>query len=325
MSDESGCAAWGLSPEAAALIDDYFARFRAEALAAGAHGWEDAVADLREHLRDRLEGSAGMPEDAVRVLEELGTTEVLVAAYLDTSPEDAPDGLLSEEGWSAGTGRMLGIPYDLRVARSYGRLASRIWNPLDRRVLVPQAVGIGWTINLGGLAVRTGIVRPDDEDVPFETVPPRIVTATLAAPLAALAVLTVLAASSWSRLPPLVPVHWGISGQADGYAGRPAALVFLFVLALVPFAAAVWVHLRRRPPFTRVVACAMSLSFTTLAVAALVQTVFTLDGGTGVWPLWVGLFCMLALPFGLLVGVSRVGRAAEWRRDLSGISKKGCP
>ena len=322
-SDESGSAAGDLSPEATALVDDFLARFRAEALAAGVSGWEDVVVDLRAHVRDRLEGSAGMPEDAVRVLAELGTTETLVAAYLDASPEDDSDGLLEEDGSPAGTGRRLGIPYDLRVAKSSGRLASRLWNPLDRRVLVPKAVGIGWTINLGGLAVRTGVVRPDDEDLPFDAVPPRIVTATLAAPLAALAVFTVLGAVSWSRLPALVPIHWGISGRADGYEDRGAALVLISVLALLPVAAAVWVHLRRRPPFTRVVVCAMSLSLTTLAVAVLVQTVFTLDGGIGVWPLLVGLFCMLALPFALLVGVSRAGRAAERRRDLSGISKKG--
>jgi Protein of unknown function (DUF1648). len=255
------------------------------------------------------------------VLAELGATEALVAAYVDASPVADSEGPLAEEGSSKWTGRFLGVPYDLRVGKSE-RSLSRIWNPLDRRVLVPR-LGIGWTINFGALAVLTHIVRPDDEDAPFGAVPPRIVVATLAAPLAALTVFAVLAAVNWARLPALVPMHWGPSGHADGYWSRGTSLVFLSVLAVVPVAEAVWLHLRRRPPVTRVVASALSLSVTTLALALLAQTLFTLDGGTGVWPIGVGLACILALPFVLLVWVSRIGRAAELRRDLSGNSPKG--
>jgi hypothetical protein len=322
-TDEGGSADGGLSFGAVALIDNYFARFRVEAMTAGAQGWEDAVVDLRAHVRDRLQAGAGMPEDAVRVLAELGTTEALVAAYLDASPDDDSDGLLPDDVPPAGTGRLLGAPYDLRIAKSSGRYASRSWNPLDRRVVVPKAVGIGWTINFGALAVRTHLVSPDDEDIPFGAVPPRIVVATLAAPLAALATFVVLAALSWADLPAQVPMHWAISGHADGYGSRGTYLGFLSVLAVVPVAEAVWIHLRRRQPFTRVAASALSLSFTTLALALLCQALFTLDGGTWVWPTCVGLVFMLVLPFALLVVVSRIGRAAEQRRDLPGTSAKG--
>lgn len=322
-TDESGSADGGLSLEAAALIDDYFARFRVEAMAAGAQGREDAVVDLRAHVRDRLQDSAGRPEDAVRVLAELGTTEALVAAYLDAAPDDDSDVLLPDDVPPAGTGRFLGAPYDLRVAKSSGRYASRNWNPLDRRVLVPKTVGIGWTINFGALAVRTHLVSPDDEDVPFGAVPPRVLVATLAAPFAVLAAFVVLVAVSWADLPAQVPIHWGLSGQANGYGSRGTSLVFLSVLAVVPVAEAVRVHLRRRRPFTRVAASALSLSCTTLALALLCQTLFTLDGGTWVWPTCVGLVFMLALPFALLVVVSRIGRAAEQRRDLLGTPAKG--
>ena len=162
-NDKSRSAHGGLTPGAAALIDDYFARFRAEALAAGVQGWEDAEADLRAHARDRLEGSAGTAEDAERVLAELGATEALVAAYVDASPVADSEGLLPKDGSRTGTGRFLGAPYDLRASSSSERYASRIWNPLDRRVFVPKALGIGWTINFGALAVLTHIVRPDDE------------------------------------------------------------------------------------------------------------------------------------------------------------------
>ena len=221
-SGESRSADGGLTPDVAALIDDYFARFRVEALAAGAHGWEDAVEDLRAHVGDRLDGSARTPEDVVRVLAELGPTEALVAAYADASPEEDWEGLLPQDGSPKRTGRFLGVPYDMH-APNFGRYAIRLWNPLDRRVLVPKSLGMGWTVNFGALAVLTRIVRPDDEDAPFGAVPPRIVAATLAAPLAALAAFAVLSAVSWAQLPALVPMHWGISGHADGYRSRGAS------------------------------------------------------------------------------------------------------
>jgi hypothetical protein len=319
---ESESADGGLTPGAAALIDDYFDRFRVEALAAGATGWEEAVVELRTHVRDRLEASAGLPEDAVRVLAELGAAELLAVAYAHPSPEEDAEGLPSEDGSPTGRGRFLGVPYDLRVTKSSDRSARRLWNPLDRRVLVPKPLGIGWTVNFGALAVLTRLVRPDDEDTPFGAVPPRIVMATLAAPLLALAAFAALAAMRWTQLPALVPMHWGLSGDPDQYVSRGAALVFLSVVAVVPVAGAVWVHLRRRPPLSRVAASALSLSLTTLALAMLVQTLFTTNGGTGLWPLWISLVSLLALPFGLLVAVSRIGRAAERRRDLSDVSTK---
>src|SRR5664280_264474 len=235
MSDGQGSETGGaLTPDAAAVIDGYFARFQVEALAAGTHGWDDAVADLKDHVRDRLDESAAPPEDAIRVLSELGAPEALAAAYAQ--------GLLAEEGSPGLTGRFLGVPYDMRTPSSE-RFASRWWNPLDRRILVPKALGVGWTVNLGALAVLTHLVHPDDEDVPFGAVPPRIVAATLVFPLVAFVAFTALAAESWSHLPAQVPTHWGISGEADGRGSRLSTLLFLSVMTAVPVALPAWVHL----------------------------------------------------------------------------------
>jgi peptidoglycan/LPS O-acetylase OafA/YrhL len=109
----------------------------------------------------------------------------------------------------------------------------------------------------------------------------------------------------------------------DGYGGRASNLLFLSLLAAVPVALAGWVHARRRPPVNRVAASAGSLAMVALAIAALAQTLFTADGGTGVWPVWTGLGCFVALPFALLVCVSRIGRAEEQRRDMPDGSTKG--
>ena len=84
MTDgQSSATGGGLTPEAAAAIDDYFARFQVEALAAGADEWENAVADLKDHVRDRLAETAGTSEDAERVLSELGPPKALAAAYAE--------------------------------------------------------------------------------------------------------------------------------------------------------------------------------------------------------------------------------------------------
>lgn len=263
----------------------------------------------------RLERTAGLPDDAVRILAELGSSAELAAAFAE-SPSKTDENRTTK--WNSSrmlTGRILGVPYDLRAPDS-GRYASRWWNPLDRRTLVPKAQGLGWTINFGALAVLTRIVRPDDEDVPFASVPPRIVAGTLLVPVLVLVAFAVLAAVSWSALPTRVPNHWGVTGHVDGYSSRGSALLLLSVLAAAPVALAGWVHLRQRPPLNRVGASALSLSLTALALAVLAQILYALGGGTGAWLILAGLACSLALPFALLVAASRIGRNAEQQRDL---------
>lgn len=303
--------------DAAAAIDRYFERFRLAALAAGADVDDDTVPDLRAHVIDRI-GGAGGPADVTRVLAELGTPEALAAEVAAANPENAGD---SRSGIPS-HGRLLGVPYDLRLPSS-AREASRWWNPLDRRVLVPKSWGVGWTVNFGALAVRTGVVRPDDEDVPFGAVPPRTVAATLAAPVAMLAAVGTLAAVSWRRLPETVPTKWSLSGEVTDHGKRASTVLGLVGLAAVPTAMAAGVHLRRSPALDRVGASAESLLLATTALSVLAQTVHTTRGRSGVWPLWVGRAASAALPFALLVGVSRVGRTAEQRHDLSTLSMNG--
>jgi hypothetical protein len=62
----------------------------------------------------------------------------------------------------------------------------------------------------------------------------------------------------------------------------------------------------------------------TVAISVLMPTLSTLGGGAGVWPIWIGFVCSLALSFVLLASVSRIGCAAQQRRFLSDVSTKGC-
>ncbi len=42
------------------------------------------------------------------------------------------------------------VPYDLRPPEPR-RLLGTLWNPTSKRILVPTAFGVGWTINLAAL------------------------------------------------------------------------------------------------------------------------------------------------------------------------------
>jgi len=54
--------------------------------------------------------------------------------------------------------RLLGVlPYDFRRP-TWARVKQTVWNPHDDHILVPQAFGIGWSINVGGLGRRLGLV-----------------------------------------------------------------------------------------------------------------------------------------------------------------------
>ena len=292
---------------AATLVDEYFARLARATAANGTEIGADELAELRAHIEDRLSATAGTAADATRVLDELGTPESLARAFADAADP-------ASAGRPA-TGRLLGMPYDVRPPTT-DRVALRVWNPTDPRVLVPKAFGMGWTINFGALAVKAHLVRPDDEDDAFAAVPEGVVTATLAAPVAVLVAFGVLAATTWSGLPATVPVHWDAAGHVNGYSSRGAAVVGLALLAVVPVLAAVWVHVRRRRAFTRVAASAVSLGFAVMSVGFLAQTVVSARGGTGTWATWIGVSGFVILPFLLLVVTSRLGSAAERRRDL---------
>jgi Family of unknown function (DUF5808) len=43
-------------------------------------------------------------------------------------------------------GDIAGIPYDFRIP-TVEKMRTAMWNPNDARLLVPQAFGVGWTVN----------------------------------------------------------------------------------------------------------------------------------------------------------------------------------
>ena len=54
--------------------------------------------------------------------------------------------------------RLFGVvPYDFRWP-TWARVRQALWNPQSARIFVPQVYGVGWSINVGGLVRRAGLI-----------------------------------------------------------------------------------------------------------------------------------------------------------------------
>jgi hypothetical protein len=161
-----------------------------------------ALDDLRAALAD------GATE------EELGSPHDYAATVLDAYATD-------EEGESP---TVFGVPWETGGPTDPA-VRSRIWNPADPRVLVPRMFGLGWTVNLGAVAVQLGLMRPDDwDDESLDTVDPELLAVLRYAPVVWAAAAVALSVRTWRRGVP-VPTHWGRGGTPDRWSSPPAALV----------------------------------------------------------------------------------------------------
>ncbi len=302
-----------LTPESAHLIETYLDRVQGAMLLTAGDEAADAVEDLRAHVLSELAETDGSPAAVSRVLGALGTPESLAAEYAD---DDAGRESRGSDHHSPGHGTFLGMPFDVRMPTTE-RIASRLWNPLDPSVFVPRVFGIGWDINFGAVAVKLGIVRPDDEDEPFATVPEGWLLVALAVPIAVCAVLVAMLVTRYAGMPAFAPSQWDVAGRPSAYWRKEALAAFLLAMSVVPTMLAARVFARRRPALNRVAAAAAATLLSTAALTQFVQTVRTLDGVHGAWLTWVGVGLTLLLPFALLTVLSRIGRAAEQRRDLA--------
>src|SRR5947208_553752 len=73
---------------------------------------------------------------------------LVVGAYIVAAIREQLNRPPEERTWQ---GKLFGIPYDFRPP-TIERLRDAFWNKNTAQVLVPQPIGIGWTINLYPLA-----------------------------------------------------------------------------------------------------------------------------------------------------------------------------
>lgn len=282
-------------------IPAYLEAVRARLDVLPAHARADALAELEGLLLERAAASTER-----LAIEAVGPADEYAAALIDASGRSA-DGPRPQ-------GRVLGMPYDFRGA-SADRMGERIWNPADPRVFMPRLFGVGWTINFGAIAVKIGLIRPDDAgDEAFERIPTRAVRAALAVPVVfALATVAVLLLA-WPTLPAELPVHWGANGAPDDWAARPVAMGMLFAIAVLPVALTYARVLRRGTSSrTRVLSAAPLALISALGFGIAVATVADADGGrAGGW-IWAVILGGLVLSFLTLYVPVRLGMRAEWR------------
>jgi hypothetical protein len=163
-----------------------------------------ALDDLRAALLDgATEADLGSPAEYA--------SHVLDAFARSTDPAD-------------GEGDVFGVPFETRGPTDPA-VRSRIWAPADPHILVPRMFGLGWTINLGAVAVRLGLLRPDDwDDESLDQVDPRLLTALRYAPVAWAAAAVVIGVQTWRRGEP-VPTSWDGRGRPKAWSTPSAALL----------------------------------------------------------------------------------------------------
>lgn len=283
-------------------IERFVNEVRAALTGVPARERDEAVAELESLLRE--EAARCGESQAVATL---GSPAEYAASVRAALGEAGGDPLQPQ-------GRVLGMPYDFRGA-SVERVGARVWNPADPRIFTPRMFGLGWTVNFGALAVKLGLMRPDDlGDEAFERIPKRALDVALAVPVALAAATVVLFAASWSRLPAEVPVHWGVSGAPDDWAPKALVIGALAAFAVVPVALAVARVVRGRIDARSRMLSSAALAFpTTLALGIGAITVADADGGASGNLTLVVIACALALAFVLLYVPSRLGLRAEWR------------
>lgn len=185
-----------------------------------------------------------------------------------------------------------------------GRIAATWWNPADERLLVPRAVGLGWDLNFGAVAVRLGVIEPDAETEPFASTPARAFATAAAVPAALAAAAVLHYAVRGRNLPDRLPAHWNAAGAPDRWTPKRTAM-------------AAWAARSGRPGPERAGLIAGATLFASISATTTVAR--SLGDGRRAWlgpamaasgPLAVGA---------VLVWLARAGRAEEIRRDLKDV------
>ncbi|MDL5350792.1 DUF5808 domain-containing protein [Microbacterium sp. zg-YB36] len=178
------------------------------------------------------------------------------------------DALADDTATAGPRWRLLGLPVELRGPMS-AEVRSRTWDPANPKLFVPRLLGIGWTLNLGAVAVRLGLIRPDDtgDDV-LAAIPQRRLHQAHAVPLVIAGTTAAVIAATWRALPPTVAAGFDLGGRAQEHAPRWALLADL-ALGAVP---ALWAQRRSAPTEDRLVRTATATSLAVISAGVVAAT-----------------------------------------------------
>ncbi len=240
------------------------------------HDRAEALADLAEvvaEMRGELGSGGTVTPAATGAAETAGEDPVVTVLGTPTAYAEQLHDALSDllRDGAGGTGgdedrpapaqaHVLGVPVEWRGAVD-ARVRARIWDPANPALLVPRLTGAGWAVNLGAVAVRLGLIRPDDVDedvlahIPAGALRTARTIPVLVAGATALAVL-----SRRDDLPTRVPTSWSVTGRPQQWSGRWA----LYAQVIGGTAVAAWAQ-RGTDPEDALVRAALATWITTLA------------------------------------------------------------
>lgn len=269
----------------------------------GAHLRRLPAGDRRRALA-ALSGQLDELTDAgIEPVSALGDPASYAGRLLDAL---APDPAADEARW-----HVLGVPVETRGPRR-ADVRSRTWDPTNPRLIVPRLFGIGWTLNLGALAVRLGLIRPDDvgDDV-LARIPPRDIRLAQTVPMAIAGATAAALALTWRTLPPTVASGFGLGGRPRGEAPR-TTLIGAVALGVIP---ALWAQRRGVPAEDRLVRTANATSLAVISAGVVAATVAQSRAPRGRWGLLVpaALPAAVAASLAVLLGPLRSGLRRAWR------------
>ncbi len=284
-----------LDAEARAVVDACLARV---GRGVDAEYRAEVLDDLRSYFADHLEP---------------GATAADVTALANT---------VGEAGAAATTGeprhrRFGGIPIDLTPPTAE-RIAYTWWNPRDERIFVPRVFGLGWSVNVGAVAVKLGLIEPDAEDEPFENTPAPALRKALVVPGVLAAAVVAHYVVRGPGLPARLPSNLDLAGRVGSWTGKPVAAATDIAVAVVPTVWAAWIIGRGGTGARAAGSIASATAGAATAAGLTLWRTAALDGKAR--PLaGPGIAALVWLPAGaLLLALARAGRAAEQRRDLGG-------
>lgn len=125
---------------------------------------DDYVRAVAKHLKLRGAARRQALADLLETLTEAAVHASEHSVIADVGPASEYAANLDEQfGTTQGAHRsILGIPNSF--ARGIGRRMAATFDPADERLMIPRIFGAGWTLNMGAVAVRLGMLSPDDVD-----------------------------------------------------------------------------------------------------------------------------------------------------------------
>lgn len=209
--------------------------------------------------------------------------------------------------------RVLGLPVETRGLVS-AKVRSRTWNPESTRLVVPRLLGIGWTLNLGALAVKLRLIRPDDATSEvLDQIPERYVRAAQFAPVLVAGATAGALALAWKRTPSQVPSSFDVLGRQNRTSSKLSLLGSL-VLGVGP---ALWAVRGQTSTEERLVSAASATTLATVSASAVAASILSARRPRGRWGLIIpaGLYLGVMASLGVIVLPLRAGLRCAWRNE----------